>query len=116
MKFIVNDTKKEGTVTIEGALTIQQSAAFKEILIKAMTEVDSIEIQCDEVTDVDLSCMQLLCAAHKTSMRMHKKLRIAGDRSDFLAKMVKDAGFPQLMQCKNTADSDYCLLTGERYE
>jgi anti-anti-sigma regulatory factor len=109
MNFKVSDSKKEGRLTIGGALTIQRSAELKEILLKAMTEVDSITIQFDRVTDVDLSCMQMLCAAHKTSMRIQKKLRIDENQTDILQKAFKDAGFSQLMKCKNTDDSGHCV-------
>ncbi|MBE0425795.1 MAG: STAS domain-containing protein [Nitrospirae bacterium] len=109
MNLKVDDSKKEGVLTIGGTLTIQRSTALKEILLKALGQVDCVKIHFDQAIEVDLAFLQLFCAAHKTSLRKNKKLQIEENQIDVLKKAFKDIGFPQFMKCKNSDDSNHCV-------
>ena len=58
--------KKKGkiyTMSIKGDLTIESSQPLKEALLDVFSKNSTIEVNLDEVTDIDLSCMQILCSA-----------------------------------------------------
>lgn len=109
MTFTVDDSRKTGLLTADGALTIQQAADFKDTLIKALSEVDRLEINFDKVTEVDLTCLQLLCATHRACIKANKTLIISHQQTETLKKAVKDAGYKRHKACKAAGDYNQCL-------
>ena len=109
MKFTVDDSRKAGLLIAEGALTIRQASDFKDILMKALSEVDKIEVNFDNVTEVDLTCLQLLCATHRACMKTNKTLKIFHQQTKALQNAVKDAGYERHRGCKDIGDNYQCL-------
>ena len=109
MTFTVDDSQKEGSLVADGSLTVQQAAEFKDALTKALNEVDSLEINLDNVTEVDLTCLQLLCAAHKTCMKTNKTLKISHQHTEALKEAVKNAGYERHRGCKEAGGDNQCL-------
>jgi ABC-type transporter Mla MlaB component len=114
MKLKLDPVKKAGTLTADGSLTVQRMGEMKTALIRALDEVDTVELHFDEVTEVDLSCLQLLCSAHRTSAKKNKRVILARDCADSFQKALKDSGYTRREGCRSTADGRHCLwLTGK---
>jgi len=109
MTFERDDSQKAGLLIADGSLTVQQAAEFKDKLKKALNEVDRLEINLVKVTEVDLTCLQLLCSAHKTCMKSHKTLNISHQQTEALQKAVKDAGYERHRGCKDIGENNQCL-------
>ena len=61
------ESNNRGTLTLEGDLSLAQTEEFRMLLIKAIINVDELVIAFGKIRDVDLSCLQLLCSAHRSS-------------------------------------------------
>ncbi|MEW6068763.1 MAG: STAS domain-containing protein [Nitrospirota bacterium] len=110
MKFKVDNSKERRLLTVEGMLTAQHAPEFKAILIEALKEANSIELNLEKVTEVDIACLQLICAAHKTSVKIKKSLNILENCSDIFKRGVKAAGYARKRGCININGDNKCLL------
>jgi anti-anti-sigma factor len=104
MNFKVDDSKREGLLTIEGELTIQRATEFRKALIKALNTVDVLKIHFNNLTGFDLASLQLFLSANRTATKNNKKLSISGNLTDTLKKTVRDAGFKHLIRWKGSND------------
>jgi ABC-type transporter Mla MlaB component len=109
MTFERDDSQKAGSLIVDGVLTVQQASDFKDTLMKALNEVDRLEINLNKVTEVDLTCLQLLCATHRACIKTNKTLEISHQQTETLKKAVKDAGYERHRGCKDIGDNNQCL-------
>ncbi len=98
-------------VRLEGALTIERAHELKDILLGALTSGRDVLLNMESVTEVDLSCLQLLCAAHKASLNAPKPLSIQGARPIALSQAMWDAGFLRKLGCRAESKKS-CLWIG----
>jgi anti-anti-sigma factor len=107
----MEDSGEMGVLTMDGELTIQRAAELKTALISSLASVEHLVLNLEKVAEVDLSCLQLLCSAHRTSVRSNKRLTWAGNRPESLARTVGDAGFVRHKGCVLDRDKS-CLWVG----
>lgn len=96
---------------LKGNLTIERAHELKQALLEALRNNDRIAIDLEGITDVDLSCLQLLCSAHRTSLRLGKQLTLHGEQSEIFKMAVRDAGFPRILGCHEDPERG-CLWIG----
>jgi len=96
---------------LKGSLTIERAHELKQTLLEALRSNERIVLELEGVTEIDLSCLQLLCSAHRTSLRLDRQLTLHGERSEALRMAVRDAGFPRILGCHENPDRG-CLWTG----
>jgi len=101
-------TRSNGVVTYTGPMTAPRADELRASLIMALIDADSVEIDIEQVTDVDLSCLELLCSAHRTALRLNKQLTVHGRRPEKLMQVMDDAGYTRLKGCG--CDRDYSCL------
>jgi anti-anti-sigma regulatory factor len=104
-------------VMLEGDLTTSRAEEIKAVFINALMSAKEIIVTFGKITDVDLSCLQLLCAAQRSAVRVHKHVRF----DDSLPQILKDtagaSGFLRLTGCKVDCGKS-CLwtaVTGARH-
>jgi anti-anti-sigma regulatory factor len=85
MVFAIEKTTKDGTVIVSGALTVGNTAAVREELIKALQASEKAQLDLQAVTEIDLSALQLFCSAHKTAIKAKKVFELI-DSSTGVAK------------------------------
>jgi len=92
----------KGNATIlhlSGELMIDYATQLRSILSDSLQEADCIEIDVSSVTGIDVSCLQLFCAAHKTSVAMNRSLRFLDVRSAVLRQTARHAGWLRPAGC-----------------
>jgi anti-anti-sigma regulatory factor len=99
---------KQGSITLDGKLTVGRAEEMRMLLIKALIDSDDVRVGFGAVEDVDLSCLQLLCSAHRSAARMKKHFSLSGHRPELFTRTVKEAGFTRLVGCRLDADHS-CL-------
>ena len=104
----VEQSDEKKILTLEGDLTIIHVAELKKILQDAIDNSNHIELNLDKVTDVDLSCLQLFCSAHRTSLNLKKTISIGSNHPDVFREAIRDAGFPLNKGCERDPDGS-CL-------
>lgn len=84
---------KKRTVTVSGEMNIHHIDELKKAFMKSFDGVDEIGIKLDDVSDIDLSGLQLLCSFRRTVEGMKKKLIFESCLPEVLQRVVHDSGF-----------------------
>ncbi|MEI7811840.1 MAG: hypothetical protein WCJ01_05370 [Ignavibacteria bacterium] len=95
MNLTIDETEKKGILALDGSLTIIRATEIKNSLIDAMKKVQSLEVDISGAEDFDLSFLQLLYSAHKTSLGVKKNFSISAGYPEVFELLIKDAGLPQ---------------------
>jgi len=91
----------EGEIVLKGALTIQRVSEIKEELTAALEQVDKLMIDLSEATELDLTCLQLLCSGHRAAIRINKSLSMVGSAAN-ISSLIGKAGFARPVRCPST--------------
>lgn len=100
-----------GTVAVEGELTIAHAGELRSVLARSTEEAASVVIRFGSIDDVDLSCLQLLCSAHRTLAKKNKDLRMEGEGVRRIFSVAEKAGYSQ-NACGRPQPESNCLWTG----
>jgi len=97
---ITKKSADKSEVTLQGDLTIRSAGEIKNAFTRAIVEADEVTVNFGDVSDVDLTCLQLLCSAHRSATRLNKRFLMAGtDRPEVFLSIVEAAGFSRSMGC-----------------
>lgn len=97
-----------GVVTLSGDLTLPYAPDIRTVLIKALVDADDISIAIENVDEVDMSCMQLLCSTHRSAVRLRKRLAFSSAPPQMFCDSLCAAGFRRTTGCKLDTDKS-CL-------
>jgi len=95
-----NKSGNAGTITLNGELTLPYAEELKNVIMKAVLDVDQLSFAFGEVQAADLSLLQLLCSTHRSAVRLHKKAAFSGTLPKLFTETVEAAGFSRLKGCK----------------
>jgi hypothetical protein len=84
-----------GTISLDGARTIQTAEKTRSLLLEAFRTASSISVDCSKVTEADLSLVQLLLSARKTAAACGKSLTLALPAGGVVDGILKRGGFPR---------------------
>lgn len=88
------DTESEtASVLLDGALTVRNIANVRGILLAALTDHQAVRVDCRAADAVDLSCIQLLLAAHRSASQAGKELVLAAPADGLLRATLEQGGF-----------------------
>jgi len=96
-------------VSISGKLTIQHAHDLKVALVEALAMAQHIRIELINVTEVDLAGMQLICALHRDSVNMKKRMSVSGHSSEILSSFAAASGFSRHVSCM---EGEACIWSG----
>jgi ABC-type transporter Mla MlaB component len=113
-EYLTEERDQTMILCISGTLTIQDAQGLKSELVNAFDKAQAIEIDVSSVTEADVSCLQLLCSAHRTSKQANKVFGLADDASDSFKKSVRQAGYARPNGCANDTAS-HCLWNEEKF-
>jgi ABC-type transporter Mla MlaB component len=99
VKYTIEQSNGSEIITLSGELTISCADELKEVLKSALSVRDQIGLNLEQVTEVDLSCLQLFCSAHRTSIRLDKKFNWDGIFPESLRNSAECAGFLRHIGC-----------------
>jgi anti-anti-sigma regulatory factor len=81
------------TLTLVGDLTIENTQELQQKVLAALDKTEQLTIAFEDVTAADLSLVQLLCAAHRMSVRAGKFLKLDRERPEALCRAMQEMGF-----------------------
>lgn len=110
MGATLNRSGDKAVITLDGDATLPQAEELRSALIKALIDSDDVAIVLENVREVDLSCLQLLCSAHRSAARLKKRVALSGDLPAVFRDTVAAAGFDRLKGCKLDTEKS-CLWT-----
>ena len=79
MGVAVKESGDKRARLLDGDLTLQNAGSLRKAFLKALVESDDVSLVFKNVRDVDLSCLQLLCSAHRSAARLQKRLVLGGE-------------------------------------
>lgn len=103
MTWSYDAEQQVGKLALEQGLTIAQGGQLKEALLLGLDEADRVVIDIGAVSDVDISGLQLLCAAHRFAVAHGKELLLTG-AGDRILELVRAAGFVRGSLCNSGKD------------
>jgi anti-anti-sigma regulatory factor len=101
-----------GVIVLGGELTIGHAQELKTSLKEAVDGYNSVVVQLGDITDIDLSCLQLLCSAHKSAIKQKKTFAFGEHVPDTFSQVFADAGFIRDTGCRSDP-GETCLWVRE---
>lgn len=80
-------------VVLGGELTIRRIAGLKVELEQVLAAGKGVQLRLEEVAEVDLAFLQLLCAAQRQAMLQKQTFRVTGDTAGRFAEALRQGGF-----------------------
>ncbi len=109
--FTISDSDRGRTLIVTGDVTIQNAADFRESLLELKEGEGDADIDLEGLTEADLTCLQLLCSAHRTFTTSNRRIAIKGRFPEALQKVIVTAGYQRDRGC--VLDSTQtCLWVG----
>jgi anti-anti-sigma regulatory factor len=99
------------TLKLEGRCVVDHADELKTALIDALKSEGHLVIDLERVSEVDLSCLQLFCSAHKSSLLLSKHFSLANPPECYL-RVAEDAGYHRVLSCHEAGDGGL-MWTGE---
>jgi len=107
----VTTRKGKSFLKLDGEVNIARATDLKDALLKSLEKAETVEINLTDVTGIDLSCLQLLCSAHRTASKKGKILTIKDPTLPMYIEARKNAGFMYSKPCQFVTTGD-CLWVG----
>jgi anti-anti-sigma regulatory factor len=84
----------------DGGLTVVHAAEIRKALLKALKAADGVVIDAGNVTNVDISGLQLLCSAHRMAAESGKRISYTGKLPGAFQKAAEEAGYERPAGCR----------------
>ena len=98
---------------LSGKLTIGEAAMFREALLAGLETASELRMDLREVTGIDLTGLQLLCASHQSALACGKKFSVdCGSNSAYL-DTVSGSGFRRHVGCARDSAGSCIWIGGE---
>ncbi|HNS14720.1 MAG TPA: STAS domain-containing protein [Syntrophorhabdaceae bacterium] len=105
MDYTVQDGAEATNITFRGDLTIQSAGQVRRVLREALDSCQTIKISLKDIESIDLSCIQIFCAARKTAFKADKRLTLDAALPEAAALAIEQAGFDCLKDCGNNENA-----------
>lgn len=97
--FSLEQSGNVAVLAVNSSITVEKASELKDILLKAVNAAEHVVVNLERVTEVDVSCLQILCSAHRTLTRLKKRITLGGIRPEVFLKAVECAGFDRHTGC-----------------
>lgn len=89
---------ENGRLDLGGDLTIDDASKLLTIIDEAQSSAHNLLVTLENVTEVHLSCLQLLCSAHRSALQVDKNFSL-GEFSPEFRQAAQDAGYTGHTRC-----------------
>lgn len=108
----VEQDGSSATVTISGVLKIDGAAELQRVLGEALAEAPSVVLHAEQLQDLDLTIVQILCAACKSAAASGRFFTFQGTLPDSLALFNNGIGAYKGAACRHNNDEPCVWLGG----
>lgn len=106
--FELTGGEEGATLMVSGDVNIQNALGFRDALQEWIERSDTLDLNLGNVADADLTCLQLLCSAHRLLINRKKNLTIIGEIPGAITKAAREAGFVRERGCRGE-ESQNCI-------
>lgn len=92
----VQGEKQQDCIRIEGELTVSRAAELKDLLAQSLLHSRPVVIDIEQVTRIDLACLQLFFSACKIAQRDGIKWCVDNMENSVLGRAGASAGFSSI--------------------
>ncbi len=94
-KWTLDEKTLQGELRLVDDLTVEGVAHFKEAMLQAFDEAEQVTLNLENVTNIDVAGLQIICACHQFSVAHDKHLLLQTGDNPVFAKIVEDTGSAQ---------------------
>lgn len=112
----VSVAEREGVVEVlaRGSLTIGTARDLADAVRGAMEGSQRVSIRFEHVDDVDLTLVQILCAACRMAAERSMELVLEGDTPPLIRSLLQEAGGERVAPCRHNAGISCVWFGGTR--
>lgn len=107
------EVKGKQILKVTGDVTIADACGFHEALLAALSETSELQVDLTETTGMDLTGLQLLCAAHQSAVLGGKWLHINDEGNMIFRDIAAGAGFRRHTGCARDTSFSCIWVGGE---
>ena len=114
LSIVKEESAEQGgtlVLRVGGELTIPFAGEFRGALLEAFDAAERLIVDLEGVSTLDITGLQLLCAAHRTACARGKGFGVAGLSNSALTEAAGLAGFERHVGCAVDVGKT-CLWTG----
>jgi len=89
----------EGILSLQGDLTMVSAQETRKTLLDAIGKVDALRLDLNDVGSIDVSFLQLLCAAHRECFLSGKTILLQGNLTESVEDTLERAGYTRQLGC-----------------
>ncbi len=105
MDYLVRDGEGTTSITFRGELTIRSAGEIQRILRETIDVCQAVTVRLEDIEILDLSCIQIFCAAHKTTFETNKQMTLDAVLPEAAIRAIEQAGFHCLKTCGKNSDN-----------
>lgn len=94
-----NKKSKKKEHILSGDLTLQVAGEVKESFVRALSGKGDVTFRFDDIGDVDLSFIQILCSAHRFAHDEGKKINFSGEWPEPFTTLIEESGLNVHVGC-----------------
>ncbi|MGA3116122.1 MAG: STAS domain-containing protein [Syntrophobacteraceae bacterium] len=112
MHYEIEQDGQGRLLKLQGRCTIEQANDLREVLLSKIVENGHVSVNLEQVSEIDLTFLQLLCSAHGTSLKLSKRFALNGPLPEVFIGAVREAGYCRVIGCSRDTNGS-CLWKGE---
>jgi len=82
-----------GVLTLEGEITITEAGELKKALLEGLNRAKQLLVEIENITALDLTCLQLLCSAERSYPEKEKVITFSGKIPEAFRNTAEKAGY-----------------------
>ncbi len=103
--------KKEAIIkeiVLTGSLSLGSVGEVRTQLQHALSEADTVKILLQDIEDIDLSIIQIICSAHRTALLRNKALILQSHLPAVFIQIIEESGLQGHIGCSH-GGKDGCV-------
>jgi anti-anti-sigma regulatory factor len=86
-------------VTVNGSMTIQHGGEIKSALMQALKTAKTVLLNLEQVTEIDIIGLQLICSTHRASIIKRKRFSVIKAGNEAIEAAAQAMGFCRRTGC-----------------
>lgn len=112
MQIQLNPDEKENHLLLSGDFGLPDVEQIKVDLTKALESASCVIIDMQELSHIDLACLQLLFSAHQSALSAGKKLILSPRQPEVFKRQITRSGLIRHDR-SDSANKKNCFWNGE---
>ena len=99
LNFNIKQNGNSAVLTLSGELTVDHADELKIALLNMIGLSDQVIVNLENIDKADITCLQLLCSAHKTCSLLKKNMHLVDKQPEVFKQTFEGTGLPRHIGC-----------------